>query len=50
VTSIHIIVSGGRVRLEGIVDSQPDKDAAGLRANGVPGVFEVTNNLRVVKD
>jgi len=50
VPSIHIIVSGGRVRLEGIVDSQPDKDAAGLRANGVPGVFEVTNNLRVVKD
>jgi len=49
VPSIHIIVSGGRVRLEGIVDSQQDKDAAGLRANGVSGVFEVTNNLRVVK-
>jgi hyperosmotically inducible protein len=47
--SIHIIVDAGRVRLEGVVDSQPDKDAAGLRANGVPGVFEVTNNLRVVK-
>jgi hyperosmotically inducible protein len=48
--SIHIIVSGGRVRLEGIVDSQPDKDAAGIRANGVSGVFQVTNNLRVVKE
>jgi hyperosmotically inducible periplasmic protein len=49
VPSIHIIVSGGRVRLEGIVDSQGDKDAAGLRANGVSGVFQVTNNLLVVK-
>jgi hyperosmotically inducible protein len=49
VPSIHIIVSGGRVRLEGIVDSQSDKDAAGIRANGVPGVFQVTNDLRVVK-
>jgi hyperosmotically inducible protein len=44
---IHIIVNGGRVWLEGVVDSQPDKDAAGLRANGVPDVFQVTNNLRV---
>lgn len=50
VPSIHIIVRSGRVRLEGIVDSQPDKDAAGIRANGVPGVFQVTNNLRVIKD
>lgn len=50
VPSIHIISSGGRVRLEGIVDSQADKDAAGLRANGVSGVFQVTNNLRVIKD
>ena len=47
--SIHIIVDAGRVTLEGVVDSQQDKDAAGLRANGVPGVFQVTNNLRVVK-
>lgn len=49
VPSIHIIVSRGRVRLEGIVDSQQDKNAAGIRANGVSGVFEVINNLRVVK-
>lgn len=49
VPSIHIIVKGGRVKLEGVVDSQQDKDAAYLRANGVPGVFQVTNNLRVVK-
>jgi hyperosmotically inducible protein len=49
VPSIHIIVRNGRVRLEGVVDSQQDKDAAGIRANGVSGVFQVTNNLRVVK-
>jgi hyperosmotically inducible protein len=49
VPSIHIIVHSGRVRLEGVVDSQQDKDAAGIRANGVSGVFQVTNNLRVVK-
>jgi hyperosmotically inducible periplasmic protein len=49
VPSIHIIVNGGRVRLEGIVDSEADKNAAGIRANGVPGIFQVTNNLKVVK-
>jgi osmotically-inducible protein OsmY len=46
---IRIIVKGGHVTLEGVVDSQTDKDIAGLRANGVSGVFSVTNNLRVVK-
>lgn len=50
VPSIHIIVSGARVRLEGVVTSEGDKDAAGMRANQVPGVFKVTNDLRVVKD
>jgi BON domain len=50
VPSIHIIVEGGRVWMEGVVDSQPDKDAAGLRANGVAGVFQVSNELRVGKD
>lgn len=44
---IRIIVKNGRVTLEGIVDSQADKDSAGIRANGVSGVFSVTNNLRV---
>lgn len=49
VPSIHIIVNGGRVTLEGVVDSDNDKNLANIRANGVPGVFSVTNNLRVVK-
>lgn len=47
--SIHIIVKGGHVTLEGVVDNQADKDAANVRANGVPNVFSVTNNLKVVK-
>lgn len=47
VASIHIIVKGGHVTLEGVVDNQADKDAANIRANGVPNVFSVTNNLRV---
>jgi hyperosmotically inducible periplasmic protein len=46
---IRIIVKNGHVTLEGVVDSQADKDTAGLRANGVSGVFSVTNNLRVAK-
>jgi len=48
--SIHIIVSGGQVRLEGVVDNQPDKDAAALLAKGVSGVLQVTNNLRLEQD
>lgn len=46
--TIHIIVQGGRVTLEGVVDTQADKDAAGVQANGVPGTFSVTNNLEVI--
>lgn len=49
VAPIHIVVAGGHVTLEGVVDNQADKDAANIRANGVAGVFSVTNNLRVQK-
>ena len=45
---IRIIVKNGRVTLEGVVDNEADKNLAGLRANGVPGIFSVTNNLQVV--
>jgi osmotically-inducible protein OsmY len=45
---IRIIVKNGHVTLEGVVDSEGDKNIAGLRANGVPGIFSVTNNLQVV--
>jgi osmotically-inducible protein OsmY len=30
-----------------VVDSEGDKNLAGVRANGVPGIFSVTNNLQV---
>lgn len=46
---IRIIVKGGRVSLEGVVDNEADKNTAGIRANSVSGIFSVTNNLRVVK-
>lgn len=49
VPSIHIIVSRGHVTLAGVVDNQTDKNVAFMEANSVPGVFSVTNNLKVVK-
>ncbi|NYF90823.1 BON domain-containing protein [Tunturiibacter empetritectus] len=45
---IRIAVVNGNVTLSGVVDSQSDKDVANIRANGVPGVFKVVNNLEVV--
>ena len=47
VPPIHIIVKNGHVNLEGVVRTQTDKDDAFIRANGVPGVFSVQNNLVV---
>jgi hyperosmotically inducible protein len=47
VPSIHIVVKGGHVTLEGVVATQSDKDWVNMRANLVPGIFSVTNNLRV---
>jgi len=45
--SIHIVVDNGRVTLEGVVSNKMDSQLAYMAANGVPGVFHVTNNLRV---
>jgi hyperosmotically inducible periplasmic protein len=44
---IHIVVKNEHVALDGTVNSQGDKNEAGIRANSVPGVFSVQNNLRV---
>ena len=44
---IRIIVKNGNVTLEGIVSSDADKNLVNMRANGVSGLFSVTNNLRV---
>jgi hyperosmotically inducible protein len=49
VPSIHIIVKNGNVTLEGVADNETDKNLAGLRANGVPNVFSVKNNLVFAK-
>ncbi len=45
--SIHIIVNNGHVTLDGVVANQGDKNLINIRANSVPNVFSVTNNLRV---
>ena len=47
--SIHIVVQNGRVTLDGFVLNEADKNMAGIAAKTIPGAFEVTNNLRVVK-
>jgi hyperosmotically inducible periplasmic protein len=49
IPSIHIIVDFGHVTLVGVVNTDADKNVANIRANSVPGVFSVTNNLRVAE-
>jgi len=44
---IHIIVKNGRVSLMGVVDSESDRTIAEMKARGVPGTFEVKNELIV---
>ena len=50
VPSIHIIAKNGNVTLEGVVDNEADKNLANLRANQVPNVFSVKNNLVVANN
>lgn len=45
--SIHIIVDNGHVTLVGYVSNESDLRMANIRANAVPGVFSVTNNLQI---
>jgi hyperosmotically inducible periplasmic protein len=47
VPPIHIIVKNGNVTLEGFVANEMDRNLANIRANGVSGVFSVTNDLKV---
>lgn len=47
VQSIHIIVNGGHVTLTGVVARDMDKQIADTQAKSVPGVFSVTDNLKV---
>jgi hyperosmotically inducible periplasmic protein len=43
---IHILVKNGDVTLTGFVSNDMDRNLVSIRANGVPGVFSVTNQLR----
>lgn len=49
VKPIRIIVKNGHVDLEGVVNSEADKNLVNIRANGVHDVFSVTDHLKVVK-
>jgi hyperosmotically inducible protein len=44
---IRIIVDNGHITLYGSVDSEMDKNVAGIRANQIFGAFSVQNNLAV---
>jgi hyperosmotically inducible protein len=44
---IRIVVNNGKLTLYGTVENKMDKDMAGIRANQIPGVFSVQNNLQV---
>ena len=46
---VRIIVEGGRITLEGFVYRKSDSDTLNILANGITGVFEVTNNLIIGK-
>lgn len=47
VPPLHIIVKNGHVTLVGVVATEMERDVANLPANGVPGIFSVTNKLQV---
>ncbi len=48
IPSIHIIVDNGHVTLDGVVDDQFDDTLVRTRANAVPNVFSVTDNLVIL--
>ncbi len=47
VPSIHIIVDRGRATLKGVVATKADSQLAYMKARGVPGLFDIKNELRV---
>jgi BON domain len=47
VPPIHIIVKNGHVTLKGIVLNEGDSQLAYIAARGVPGTFEVKNELQI---
>ena len=49
VPPLHIVVKNGNVVLKGVVSSEMDKNLAYMAARGVPGIFDVKNELQVEK-
>jgi len=49
VPPIHIVVKNGNVTLKGVVLTDADKQIAFMAARGVPGVFDVKNELQIEK-
>jgi hyperosmotically inducible protein len=47
VPPIHIIVKNGHVTLRGVVLNEGDSQLAYMAARGVPGTFEVKNELQI---
>lgn len=47
VPPIHIIVNHGRAILKGVVATKADSDLAYIRARGVPGLFDVKNEIQI---
>ena len=47
VPPIHIVVGRGRATLKGVVATKADAQLAYMRARGVPGLFEVKNELQI---
>jgi hyperosmotically inducible protein len=47
VPPIHIIVKNGKATLKGVVDNKGDANLAYIRTRGVPGLFDVSNELTV---
>jgi hypothetical protein len=47
--SIHVIVKGGHVTLEGMVSNADDKQKAEMVTKSLPGIMEFKNNLRTDK-
>jgi hypothetical protein len=47
---IRIIVENGHVELAGVVLNDMDRQLAFMRANVVPGIFSVKNNLSVASE
>ncbi|MBM3785535.1 MAG: BON domain-containing protein [Acidobacteria bacterium] len=44
---VRILVKNGNVTLDGVLPTAGDRTIAELQANGVSGVFSVTNNIQV---